>query len=80
MDVLKDWLKKENHNAEKDYLEVNDYIEPLSDCIYEVTHRMGRDMKITREPLTNFTSEYAVLSSNPLNQEKNEHKYIEMIY
>lgn len=80
MDVLKDWLSKEQHKTEKDTLEVNDYIEPLSDCIYEVTHRMNKDPKITREPLTNFTSEYAVLSQNPHNQEKNEHKYIEMIY
>ena len=55
MDVLKDWLKKENYNKEKDHLEVNDYIEPLSDCIYEVTHKMGRDPRIIREPLTNFT-------------------------
>ena len=61
-------------------MEVNDYIEPLGDCIYEVTHRMGRSLKIHHEPLTNFTSEYAVLSQNPQNQEKNEHKYIEMIY
>jgi len=62
MDVLKDWLSKEKHKTEKDTLEVNDYIEPLSDCIYEVTHRMNKDLKITREPLTNYTSEYAVLS------------------
>ena len=67
MDVLKDWLKNEKIRSEKDILEVSDYFEPLSDCVYEVTHKMGKDLKITQEPLTNFTSEYAVLSQNPEN-------------